>query len=199
MIQTISGVVTAQQEMLLTVDIGVMGLGVSVPACVQVVVGQPISLFAYMHWNQENGPSLFGFQTELDKTVFLLIISCSGIGPKIAMAILGQLGGPAFVQAVQEGNESALSSISGIGAKKAEQIIVHLKHKVTKLLKSGMQFEGAAQISELHNVAQVLQSLNYSRREIDVAVDWLRDQHDGSQVAFDALLRRALSFLSKKP
>jgi Holliday junction DNA helicase RuvA len=198
MIQTISGVVTAQQESLLTVDVGTLGLGVSVPSSVHVTVGQPIALFAYMHWNQENGPSLFGFQTELDKTVFLLIISCSGIGPKIAMAILGQIGGPAFVQAVQDGNEKLLSSISGIGGKKAEQIIVHLKHKVTKLLKSGVQFEGAAQISEIHNVSEVLQSLNYSRREIDAAVDWLRDQQDGVQVPFDTLLRRALSFLSKK-
>lgn len=198
MIQTISGVVTAQQESLLTVDVGSLGLGVSVPACLQVTIGQPVTLHAYLHWNQEQGPSLFGFQTELDKTVFLLIISCSGIGPKIAMAVLGSIGGAAFVQAVHEGNIKVLSSISGIGEKKAEQIIVQLKHKVTKLLKSGVQFEGAAQISELHNVSEVLQSLNYSRREIDSAIDWLRDQHDGSHVAFDALLRRALSFLSKK-
>lgn len=198
MIQTISGTVTAQYESLLTIDIGPMGLGVTVPANMQIVIGQPIALFAYMHWNQEQGPSIFGFQTELDKTVFLMIISCSGIGPKLAMAILSQLGGSVFIRAVEQGDEKLLSSISGVGAKKAEQLIVQLKHKVAKLIKSGVKFEGAAHISEIHNVSEVLQSLNYSRREIDVAVDWLRDQHDGSQIPFDTLLRRALSFLAKK-
>lgn len=199
MIQTISGVVTAQQESLLTVDVGTMGLGVTVPTSTEVAVGKPIALFVYMHWNQEQGPSLFGFATELDKTVFLLIISCSGIGPKLAMAVISQLGGSVFVQAVEQGDEKLLSSISGVGAKKAEQMIVQLKHKVAKLIKAGVKFEGAAHISEIHNVSQVLQSLNYSRREIDVAIDWLRDQQDGTQVPFDTLLRRALSYLSKKP
>ena len=198
MIHTIKGIVAAQQELQLTVDVGAIGLAVTVPSSVQTEVGKPISLHAYMHWNQEQGPSLFGFESELDKTVFLLIIGCSGIGPKLGIAILGQLGGPAFVKAVEEGNEKMLSSISGVGAKKAEQLIVQLKHKVAKLVKSGVQFEGAALIQEMHSVAEVLQSLNYSRREIDGAIDRLKELQDGSPVPFDRLLRQALSFLSKK-
>lgn len=198
MIQTIVGTVTARQEGVLTVDIGALGLAVAVPSSLDVSVGAVVQLFAHMHWNQEQGPSLFGFRTELDKTVFLLIIGCAGIGPKIAMAILGQLGGASFLQAIVEENEATLSAISGIGAKKAEQMIVQLKHKVSKLVKAGVSFEGAAQIGPVHDITQVLQSLNYSRREIDTAMDWLRDQQEGFTLPFDTLLRRALSFLSKK-
>ena len=88
----------------------------------------------YMHWNQDNGPTLYGFNSILEKTVFLLIISCSGIGPKIGLAVLHHLEPATFVQAIIEENIKVLSSISGIGAKKAEQICVALKHKVAKLL-----------------------------------------------------------------
>lgn len=198
MINTISGKVLAQNDAMLTIDVQGIGFGVGIPATMHAAVGQEMSLFVHMHWNQENGPSLYGFEKELDKTVFLLIISCSGIGPKIAMAALAQLGGAGFVQAVQQGDDKMLSKISGIGAKKAEQMIVQLKHKVAKLMQSGVQFEGAEHIADLHNVTEVLQSLNYSRREIDAAVNWLQEQNKGNQIPFDKMVRQALSFLAKK-
>lgn len=198
MIDSISGKVTAQNESHITVSVGPLGFCVSIPSTMHVAIGQEVDLFLYMHWNQEQGPSLYGFATELDKTVFLLITSCSGVGPKIAMAALAQLGGAAFVQAVQQADDKTLSKISGIGAKKAEQMVVQLKHKVAKLLKSGVQFEGAEHISDIHNVSEVLHSLNYSRNEIDAAMKWLQGQNKGTQVPFDKLVRQALSFLAKR-
>ena len=151
-----------------------------------------------MHWNQENGPTLYGFNTSLEKTVFLLITSCSGIGPKIAMALLAQLGAAPFLEAVQTANESALSAVSGIGAKKAEQIIVHLKHKVAKLVESGINLGATPLLEERHYIGQVLKSLNYSRQEISAALNYLNDQHPTSTLAFDQLMRQALAFLSKR-
>ncbi len=198
MLNTISGTITAYEDGLVTIDTGLLGFGVTVPSTTQCIIGNKIKLFVHMHWHPEQGPSLYGFSKELDKTVFLLIISCSGIGPKIALAALGQLGGSAFVQAVQQGDQAVLSKISGIGAKKAEQMIVQLKHKVTKLLGSGVQFEGAEHIMDLHNVSEVLSSLNYSRSEVNNALSWLKEQNKGSEVPFDKLVRQALSFLAKK-
>lgn len=198
MIETIKGVVTSRQDSLLTVDIGFVSFGVIVPTNMQTAQGQTISLYAYMHWNQEQGPSLFGFEHELDKIVFLLIISCSGIGPKLAMAIISQLGGSAVLHAIEQGDEKLLSSVSGVGVKKAEQIVIQLKHKVAKLYKSGITLKDDMHIPEMHTVSEALQSLNYSRREIDTALNWLRDQQQSQQMPFDTLLRRALSFLSKK-
>jgi Holliday junction DNA helicase RuvA len=198
MINTITGKIVAHNDGATTINVAGIGFAVGVPTSMKVAVGQDMTMHIHMHWNQENGPSLYGFANEMDKTVFLLIISCSGIGPKIAMAALAQLGGAGFVAAVQEGNDKMLSKISGIGAKKAEQMIVQLKHKVAKLLSSGVEFEGAEHIAELHNVTEVLQSLNYSRKEIDAAVNWLQDQNKGTVVPFDKMVRQALSFLAKK-
>ncbi len=153
-----------------------------------------------MHWNQEQGPSLFGFLSELEKTVFLLIISCSGIGPKIALAALGELTPAQFLQAIQEGNTKALSSVSGIGAKKAEQMILNLKDKVTKLIQTqgiiGTSDETNA-LAQWSNVTQVLQSLNYSKGEIEAAMRYIGKECAGRSLPFDELLRKALSFLSK--
>lgn len=198
MLSTISGVVTASEAGSITVDTGHIGFAISVPLTVQCIVDSKIKIFVYMHWNPEQGPSLYGFEKELDKTVFLLIISCSGIGPKIGLAILSQMGGSAFIQAIQQGNQDALSSISGIGEKKAEQMIVQLRHKVSKLLKSGIELEDGQEVMDMHNVTQVLSSLNYSRAEINNAVGWLHEQNKGVVVPFDKLVRQALSFLSKK-
>lgn len=198
MLSTISGMVTASEAGLVTVDTGHLGFTINVPSTVQSIVDKNIKLFVYMHWNQEQGPSLYGFDKELDKMVFLLIISCSGIGPKIALAILSQMGGSAFIQAISQGNHDALSSISGIGEKKAEQMIVQLKHKVSKLLKSGVEFDNAEHVMDFHNVTQVLTSLNYSRSEINNTINWLHEQNKGAAVPFDKLVRQALSFLAKK-
>ncbi len=198
MFNTISGTITSCDGGLVTIDTGLLGFGVTVASTTQCIIGKKIKLFVHMHWNAEQGPSLYGFAKELDKTIFLLIISCSGIGPKIALAALGQLGGSAFVQAVQQGDQGMLSKISGIGAKKAEQMIVQLKHKVSKLLKTGVQFEGAEHIMDLHNVSEVLSSLNYSRSEVNNALSWLNEQNKGIEVPFDKLVRQALSFLAKK-
>jgi Holliday junction DNA helicase RuvA len=198
MLSSISGVVTAVEAGSVTIDTGYLGFSVNVPSTVQCIIDKNIKLFIYMHWNQEQGPSLYGFDKELDKAVFLLIISCSGIGPKIALAVLSQMGGSAFIQAIQQGSEDALSNVSGIGQKKAEQMIVQLKHKVSKLLKTGIELEDGQGVMDMHDVTQVLSSLNYSRSEINSAVGWLHEQNKGVVVPFDKLVRQALSFLSKK-
>ncbi len=197
MISTITGSIKAVEGKLLTVDIGFLSLAVQVPLGAQFVKGKKVELFTHMHWNQEQGPTLFGFATELERMVFLLVISCSGLGPKIALAVLADLGPQAFIQAVQQGNDKVLSKVSGIGAKKAEQVIVQLKHKVAKLVKSGVKLDGAAQLTQWNNITEVLESLNYSRAEITAAMKHLSNEYVGSDMPFDQLIRHALSFLAK--
>jgi len=198
MINTISGTIQEVIDGQITIDVGGIGLGLQVPQATPFMVGQKVNLLVHMHWNQENGPSLFGFNTALEKTVFLMITSCSGLGPKLAMAVLAQLGASEFLEAVQTGNDGALSNVSGIGAKKAEQIIVQLKHKVAKLVESGANLGASSTLHERHNINQVLKSLNYSRQEISAAMNYLNEQYADSTVAFDQLMRHALAFLAKR-
>ena len=197
MINSISGTVKDINENQLTIEVNGIGYGLQVPQSV-FAVGQQVNLLVHMHWNQENGPALFGFSNILEKNVFLMITSCSGLGPKLAMAVLAQLGAAEFLEAVQSGNEEALSDVSGIGAKKAEQIIVQLKHKVAKLLESGAHIGASATLEKRHEISQVLKSLNYSRQEISAAMNHINDNYPGAGVAFDQLVRHALAYLAKR-
>lgn len=198
MISYVQGVVQEVSDHSITVDIGTVGLSVQVPHPTSFAQGKSTKLHVHMHWNQEQGPSLFGFQTELEKTIFLLVIGCSGLGPKLGITILESLGAERFLEIVRAEDERALSQVSGIGPKKAEQIIVHLKHKVAKLIDSGIHITCASTITQWHNIAQVLESLNYSRLEVAQAIKYLREKETQPDVPFDLLMRKALSFLAKK-
>lgn len=195
----LSGTVRSLAQQLVVVDVGGVGYAVAVPRETVFLLDQKVQLYTHLHWNQEQGPSLFGFATEAERAIFLLLIGCSGVGPKLALAVLAELGVASFLEAVQAGNESALSVVPGIGEKKAEQIIVQLKHKVSKLLSSGIaaSFEGSKVDERWHEVAQVLQTLNYSRQEISAALNYVREQCSGKQEPFEQMMRHALSFLSK--
>lgn len=198
MITTINGTVKAVKEQSIVVDVGAFALQVAVPQESFFDVGKSVSLATYMHWNQEQGPSLYGFNSELEKSVFLITIDCSGVGPKIGLSVLASLGAERFIEIVQTGDEKALSKVSGIGPKKAEQMIVNLKHKVAKLLDSGIKITGSAQITHWQNIQEVLESLNYSRTEITVVMKQLRESCPDVQLPFDQLIRRALGYLAKK-
>jgi len=198
MLDFIRGPIRSVYEDSLAIDAGPITFRVAVPFADSHQKGENAQLHLYMHWNQEQGPSLFGFASEAEKEVFLLVISCSGVGPRLGMAVLEDLGVQAFLDAVIEEDGQALSKVSGIGAKKAEQVIVHLKHKVAKLLKSGLVVQASGRGNKIQEVSDVLKSLNYSRQEISAAMNYLGKQHTSSDLPFDQLIRHALSFLSKK-
>lgn len=197
MINYLKGSILAYKDQLITLDVNNIGFQIHVAHTVSMVVGSTIALHMYMHWNQENGPILYGFQTELEKSVFLLIISCSGIGPKIALAILASMKPLHFLKVIQSGDEKALSAVNGIGAKKAEQMIVQLRHKVAKLIEGGVAVEDDAEFEQWKNISEVLSSLNYSRTEITNALGFVRESLR-ADAPFDQLMRKALSFLSKR-
>ncbi len=174
-----------------------LGLEIYVVSPDLIVPGKELVLHTYFNWNQENGPSLYGFITEEEKKIFMLVISCSGIGPKIGLAVLGQMQPKDFIRAIHEQDIKSLSCVNGIGAKKAEQIIVQLKHKVADILQSGITFQDAGNMKHFKDISEALNSLNYSRQEVTKALDFLRG-NSGEDASFDHMLRQALSFLSKR-
>jgi len=200
MISHITGTVTHSADKQVSIDTGVFGFCIQVPNGLHYPLNKIVTFFIHMHWNQDQGPSLYGFSNPLEKTVFLLLISCSGIGPKIGLAVLADLGPERFLETVQTVNYTALSKVSGIGTKKAEQIIVQLKGKVADLIKSGVNLGSAHHLTEWQTVVQALESLNYSRTEISHAMSYVQQQvsDDVRQRSFDQLLRQALSYLSKQ-
>lgn len=201
MINYIKGTILTISETNFTIFSDKLDLAFQVfnPNSLSFAKNQEVSLYTYMHWNQEQGPTLYGFLTEEEKKIFLLIIDCSGIGPKIALTILAQMKPGEFIKIIQDQDVKALSSINGLGPKKSEQIIVQLKHKIVNLMESGFAVEDSSSISKhIRNVSDVLNSLNYSKQEIISTLDYLRNNSQIRDFTFDQLLRHALGYLSKR-
>ena len=198
MIDYLVGTVKDVQKKAATVLVNGIGFSVRIPQLGSVQKDKEIELYIYMHWNQEKGPSLFGFHEKLERDVFLLIIDCPKIGPGIAVNILSQLKASQFLEIITTQSEKSLSAINGIGAKKAEQIIMHVKGKVAKLIADG-NFDASddQSFTQWQNVSDVLTSLNYTKPEITQALKHLSDKHVGQELVLDQMIRLSLSYLSQ--
>lgn len=198
MIDTIHGTINAIKTKKISITATGSGIGfaVQVPHESAFTLGKESTVFIHLHWNQDQGPTLFGFTSEVERTVFILVTSCSGVGPKIGLACLEHLSAPGTIEAISEENSTALSKVPGIGKKKAEQIIVHLKHKVADLVNSGIQMGPGNSVKQWQQITQVLTSLNYSRQEITSALQHVK-KNETKDTPFDHVLRNALSYLSK--
>jgi holliday junction DNA helicase RuvA len=199
MFDQLTGNVVAHREKSIALSVGGVGFSVNVPHVKDFVLSSTHTLFTYFHWNADHGPSLYGFTSELDRSVFLLIIDCPKIGPSIALNIMSQISAGQFLELVTSANEKGLSSLNGIGAKKAEQIILELKTKVQKLLNAGtLKIEQQSNFVQWQQLAEVLASLNYSKPEIATVTSYLAEKHTGQNFPLDALIRSALAYLSQK-
>ena len=198
MINSIKGIIEA-------VDVGQveiklkeidLSFNLSVPFASKFVVQSEVIFFTYCHWNQEQGPTLFGFEDKAQRRLFITMIGCSGIGPKMGLAILEQLGVTDFIKAVGQQDVKLLSTVSGIGTKKAEQMIVQLKHKIDKLVEH-QEFANVSNLEHLSEVRSVLGSLKYSTSEIAKALDHVKQMPVEKNGTFEIALRSALSLLKK--
>ncbi len=197
MLTYITGTVKDVKEKSVVLEIGNFGLALHVPQAQKLTKDTQATLHTYLHWNQENGPSLYGFQTLLERQVFLMIIDCPKIGPSIGLSVLSCLTAGQFLECITTQDEKQLSKVNGIGAKKAEQLIVQLKHKVQKLISSGgVVVESQENFVHWQNVSEVLNSLNYSKSEVNKALHYLGEKYRDQNGSLDQLIRSALSFLS---
>ncbi len=132
MIARLSGTVWSIGEDHVVIRAGGLGFQVRVPSSVLAQldgVGQPVELFTHLHV-RENDLTLYGFLTEEELALFRLVLSISGVGPKVALALLGTISPDALRQAVVQEEPGLLSRVPGIGPKTAKAIIFHLKDKI---------------------------------------------------------------------
>ena len=202
MIAFLKGTVHSVQDKSITLLVGGVGYAVLTPKPETLMTQTEVELSIYSHWNQDRGPTLYGFSQELDKTLFLMIIECQKIGPSIGLQILSQLDAITCLEIIAAQNSKALSNLHGIGPKKAEGIIQELKEKATKLLASGKVelthtgTTGNSASRALPEVSEALLSLGYSKQEISQTLSYLAQNSTG-QSSFDQLLRMGLGFISK--
>ncbi len=197
MLSYIKGTVIQVKDKVVTVFVDTLSLGFDITVARQLVrLNQPIVLHVYFNWNQEQGPSLFGFNSADDRAFFVCMIECPGVGPKLAVSILEQATLVQLVGWIQSNDIKALSALKGIGTKKAEQLILYLKNKLDDFIGEHLSVSSGRPVI-LQQISQVLESLNYSRPEVQQSLEYL-SQTDNLELPFDMLLRKSLAFLAKK-
>lgn len=108
-----------------------IGFTIHLPASLNFLEGQNAQLYIHTHLREDN-LALFGFSNALDLDLFELLITVSGVGPKIALTMLSSSTAENIKKAISESNLQFFSSISGIGKKTAQKIILDLKSKISK-------------------------------------------------------------------
>ncbi|MFA5183232.1 MAG: Holliday junction branch migration protein RuvA [Syntrophales bacterium] len=135
MIARISGMLVYKSVQAITLDAHGIGYRVFVPLTTFYELpetGQPITLHIHTHV-KEDAINLFGFHTLEERNMFQVMISVSGIGPRLAMNILSGINVEDLVDAITGGNLRRLLNIPGVGRKMAERLVLELKDKVLKL------------------------------------------------------------------
>lgn len=146
---------------------------------------------------REDAIQLYGFRTRLEKSFFQLLISVSGVGPKMARDILSNIQPAPLAQALSQGDVQKLSAIPGIGKKTAERLVLELKDKAGKLdLASAPAFEAREIPKEdvMDDVVSALLNLGYKDPQVRRALTGL-DAAGGATV--EGLLKQALKILMK--
>jgi len=136
MIQYISGTLTFKTPVMAIIETIGIGWELKIPISTYEqlpTIGKPCKLLTYLHISNED-VRIFGFATEAERELFVMLNRVSGIGPKIAISILSTLSIPTFIKAVNSGEEVLLTRVPGIGKKSAQRLIVELKDDVHKLL-----------------------------------------------------------------
>lgn len=137
MIEHLTGFVFHKEEDHIVLNVGGVGYGVNVPGrTAQTIgsIGDEASLWVVTHVNQNDGSiDLFGFDTRGEREVFEVFLGISGVGPRLALAILSTFSAEQLVQIVLSGDAKRLQSIPGVGLKKAEKLLFELKGRVNRL------------------------------------------------------------------
>ncbi len=195
MIERLHGTVVATTDRTIVVMAGGIGFGVQVADVTQFSSNAAMTVYTYVHWNQEKGQSLFGFVDELSRQLFCLLISCQKIGPTLALGLLRQREPAIIMQDIVSGNVAGLSSCQGIGTKKAELIIYELRDKIGMLAE--MPAFANAPGAQLKHMQDALLSLSYSPQEATKATTYVAGLYKGEPLPdLNVLLRKALVFLS---
>lgn len=164
MIGYISGTVVysdSQRSIVLTAQ----GIGYEIHTATPMVPNRDTALYI-SHIIRENSQDLYGFESADDKKFFEMLIDVNGIGPKSAFSLISHLGVQQIVSAVTFDNVDILKSAPGVGKKSAEQIVLSLKDKVTKLeiglsthekpVKAGVKVQANENLLNAHMVKETL-------------------------------------------
>jgi len=200
-IASLDGVVGAVALDSLVIEVG--GVGYRVFASPSVLVsaapGTRVKLFTH-HVFREDAQALYGFRTAEELGFFGLLLTVTGVGPKVAMAIAGSRATAELQLAIMQQDQAVLVSIPGVGKKLAERVIFELKEKVAAAglaagAAGGATFAGTPAGSE-DEIVGALQALGYSLAEARDAAR-MAMRHSDPSVPLEERIKGALRLLAR--
>lgn len=189
MIDLVSGEFFSADKVSVVVMVGGVGLRINVPRTVFDITGKPgdpLTLYTHLAV-REDSLTLYGFASVEDRGLFETLLTVSGIGPKVALAILSTLSADHLRNAVARDEPDVLARVPGIGKKTAEKIVFELKNKLGASVAVGLSTFNDVD----GEIIDALLALGYNVVEAQTAVQ--RIPRDGPK-DFDSRFRLALSF-----
>jgi Holliday junction DNA helicase RuvA len=196
MIATLTGILKFKSPTEILVEVHGIGYTISIPLSTYEKLGDlgsSVSLLTHFHV-REDAMLLFGFSTEEERRLFKLLISVSGIGPKIAQSTLSGMNVEELKSHIVGGNVNALMAIPGVGRKTAERLIVELRDKAGKTLTESEPISviGMATAAMRIEALQALTSLGYNQQIAEKAIRLVMKEAEGSTISLEELIKRAL-------
>ena len=198
MIAHLRGRILEKQPNRIVVDVAGVGYDVSVPLSTFYVVGETaaeVVLRIHTHV-REDALALYGFATRLEQDLFERLIGISGIGPKVALAVLSGIEPPELVRAIEQADLARLTAIPGVGKKTSERIVMELKDRLPRaVVPAAPGATGSAAPAVKDDVLSALINLGYHRPLAERAVDAAVRGTPGGD--FERTLRQALRELAR--
>ena len=196
MISLINGIVRSISSDRAVVEVGGVGLAVSLTSQTtsQLNLGAPVQLFTSLVV-REDSLTLFGFLDEESRSAFELVQTVSGIGPKVALAILGAHTPQSLAVAIAQEDIKAIEKVPGIGRKGAQRLILELKGKISDF--GSVDHKQIHQPVWLEQLTSALISLGFTAKDSDSAITAVVSQYsdngvDAQDVDISELLKAAL-------
>lgn len=191
------------------IDVQGVGYGLFVPDTVfhkLPEIGAEVTLPVHTHVREDH-ITLYGFSSKLEKDVFEILMTASGVGPKLALTILSALEAPQILEAVTQGDKALFNGISGVGKKTVEKLFVEIREKCEKRLlleRGGGETPAGSKRAYVSSsvgtvwtgdLEQALLGLGYKEADVRIALREVMS-FEAAPKDLDSALRNALTFLS---
>jgi Holliday junction DNA helicase RuvA len=195
MISSISGTVKSTSISSIVVEVGGVGILVQLPVRVaaQMQVGKLVNLYTYLIV-REDALTLYGFVDLVDRDFFELLLSVTGIGPKVAQSILAASEASVIANAIVSSNLKSLEAVPGLGKKGAQRLVLELKDKAANFAGGNV----SSKLSIANQVENALQGLGYSAKEASAMISQIAGPEKIENLNAAEILKLALKTGGKK-
>ena len=196
MIDQISGKIISINDNYVVLAVGGFGIKVNISATFasKLVNEDLITMITYLNV-REDALDLYGFKNESERNLFLMLISISGIGPKLVVSILSGVELEELKSNILSGDIKSLTSIPGVGAKTAKRIIIELKDKLSKTTTTELGFEDNFGSKISKDVLSALMGLGYSESMATEVIKRIKPAKSNKSI--ESLIKESLKILNE--